>query len=274
MASETFERTDDSPLLVEHHGAIDLLTLNRPAALNALDLPLIDALTAYFTAAQLRTDCRVVLIRGAGKCFSAGGDLNSAAFVTPGPGRAQRQYAMQRHYSQVVRLMRNCPQPIIALMHGVACGGAFSLALAADVRIAAPDARMNAAFMRIGLGGGDMGSSYLLPRLIGMSNAAEILMSGRFVSADRARAIGLVSEVVDFDALLDTGMALARDMMMASPMGLRLTKEGLNAALAMPGLEAAMAFEDRQQVVLSETADHTEAVQAFRERRAPNWSDQ
>jgi enoyl-CoA hydratase/carnithine racemase len=107
-----------------------------------------------------------------------------------------------------------------------------------------------------------------------MSNAAEILMSGRFVTADRALAIGLVSDVVAPEALLDTGMALARDMMMASPMGLRLTKEGLNAALAMPGLEAAMAFEDRQQVVLSETADHAEAVQAFRERRAPDWSDQ
>lgn len=264
----------EAPLLVERRGAIDLVTLNRPKAMNAIDLSLIDALADYFTEAQDRLDCRVILLRGAGKCFSAGADLNSAAFAAPGPGRAQRQYAMQRRYSRVVRMMRDCPQPIIALLHGAAAGGAFSLVLAADVRIAAGDARMNAAFVRIGLGGGDMGSSYLLPRLVGMANASEILMSGRFVDAVRAKAIGLVTEVVDGDVLLDTGLALAADMLKASPMGLRLTKEGLNAALAMPGLEAAMAFEDRQQVILAETADHAEAVSAFRQRRAAEWRDE
>ena len=169
--------------------------------------------------------------------------------------------------------MRGCPQPIIALLHGAACGGGFSLALASDVRYAAPSVRMNAAYIRVGLGGCDMGAGYLLPRLVGLSNASEFLLTGRFISAERALRMGLVSEIVPEDKLLDAGLALAADMLKTAPMGLRMTKETLNAEIDAPSLDAALAIEDRQQVILLETADHREAVAAFREKREPRYGD-
>jgi enoyl-CoA hydratase/carnithine racemase len=169
--------------------------------------------------------------------------------------------------------MRFCPQPIIALIHGAACGGGFSLALAADVRYAAPNARMNAAYIRVGLGGCDMGAGYLLPRLVGLSNASEFLMTGRFIDAERALRMGLVSEIVPVDKLLAAGLALAEDMLTTAPMGLRMTKEALNSEIDAPSLEAALAIEDRQQVILIDTDDHREAVKAFREKRAPAYQD-
>ena len=169
--------------------------------------------------------------------------------------------------------MRGCPQPVIALIHGAACGGGLSLALASDVRYATPGARMNAAYIRIGLGGCDMGAGYLLPRLVGLSNASEFLLTGRFIGAERALRMGLISEVVPEDRLVETGLALAADMLRTAPMGLRMTKEALNAEIEAPGLEAALAIEDRQQVILIETADHREAVNAFKEKRSPVFRD-
>ncbi len=179
----------------------------------------------------------------------------------------------QKLYSGIVRLMRGCPQPIIALVHGAACGGGFSLALASDVRFAAPDAIFNAAYIRVGLGGCDMGSGYLLPRLVGLSVASELLLSGRFIDAERSKAVGLVSAVCPKNRLLDLGLELAEDMLRASPMGLRLTKETLNALVDAPNLDAGLLLEDRQQVVLTETQDHSEAIAAFRERRLPLYTD-
>jgi enoyl-CoA hydratase/carnithine racemase len=119
-----------------------------------------------------------------------------------------------------------------------------------------------------------MGSGYLLPRLIGLSVASELLLTGRFLGADRAKAVGLVSDVVEADKLLETGLDFAAEMARASPMGLRLTKQTLNALIDAPGIDAALLIEDRQQVMLLETADHHEAVAAFRERRDPEYSDQ
>jgi enoyl-CoA hydratase/carnithine racemase len=181
--------------------------------------------------------------------------------------------AMQKLYSGLVRSMRACPQPIVALLHGAACGAGFSLALASDVRYAAPSARMNAAYIRVGLGGCDMGAGYLLPRLVGLSNASEFLLTGRFINAERALHMGLISEIVPEDKLVDAGLALAADMLLASPMGLRMTKESLNAEIETPGLDAALALEDRQQVILLETADFREGVAAFRSKRSPSYQD-
>ncbi len=256
---------------VEQHGAIDILSLDRPAALNAITPATADALTAYFTGLQAAT--RVVILRAEGEVFCAGAALDSDAFVPTGPGRAQTQLAMQWRYSGIVRAMRGCAQPIIALIQGAACGAGFSLALAADVRFGTPRARMNAAYLRVGLGGCDMGSGYLLPRLVGLSAASEFLLTGRFIDAARAKAMGLLSDVVPAEALLATGLALAEDMLKASPMGLRMTKETLNFTIDAPSLEAALAMEDRQQVMLLETADHAAAVAAFRGKRAPDYQD-
>lgn len=161
---------------------------------------------------------------------------------------------MQQRYSRIIRLMRSCPQPIVALVHGAACGAGFSLVLASDVRFATAAARMNAAYIRVGVGGCDMGSGYLLPRLIGLSVASELLLTGRFLEADRAKAVGLISDIVPDEKLLDTGLALAAEMARASPMGLRLTKQTLNALIDAPGIDAALMIEDRQQVICSKPA--------------------
>jgi enoyl-CoA hydratase/carnithine racemase len=169
--------------------------------------------------------------------------------------------------------MRACPQPIIALLHGAACDGGFSLALAWDARYAAPGVRLNAAYVRVGLGGCDIGAGYLLPRLVGLSNASEFLLTGRFTGAERALRMGLVSEIVPEDKLLETGMALAADMLKTAPKGLRITKETLNAEIDALSLDAALTLEDRQQVIPLETADHREAVAAFREKRDPRYDD-
>jgi enoyl-CoA hydratase/carnithine racemase len=119
-----------------------------------------------------------------------------------------------------------------------------------------------------------MGSGYLLPRLIGLSVASELLLTGRFLGADRAKAVGLVSDVVPADRLLETGLEFAAEMARTSPMGLRLTKQALNALIDAPSLDTALMIEDRQQVILLETSDHREAVAAFREKRPPSYRDQ
>ena len=132
---------------------------------------------------------------------------------------------------------------------------------------------MNAAYLRVGLGGCDMGSGYLLPRLVGLSLASELLLTGNFIAAPRALGSGLVSGVVPGEALLDAGLALAGDMLRASPMGLRMTKETLGLSVDAPSLEAALTLEDRQQVMLLATGDHQEAVRAFRAKEAPLYGD-
>src|SRR5260370_13716518 len=140
--------------------------------------------------------------------------------------------------------MPSFSEPIVALVQGAACGAGFSLLLASDVGFATPAARMNAAYIRVGVGGCDMGSGYLLPRLIGLSVASELLLTGRFLGADRAKAVGLVSDVVADDQLLETGLAFAAEMPRASPMGLLLTKPTLNALIDAPGIDAALMIEE------------------------------
>ena len=174
---------------------------------------------------------------------------------------------------RIVKLMRSCPQPIIGLGHGAACGGGFSFFLACDVRYAAPSLKMNAAYIKIGLSGCELGSSYLLPRLVGMSVASEYLPTGRFMTAERAREVNLVSAVVPEEQLLETGLALANEMLLTSPLGLRLTKDALNFSIDASSLDAAMAMEDRQQVLVTFTDDYAEARTAFVERRPPHFND-
>lgn len=266
--------TQPNTITVETQGAVEILTLNRPAQLNAVSPDMIAELTSYFSGLQDRPATRAVILRGNGPAFSAGAELGSDAFATPGKGRPQRQLKMQQSYSGVIRLMRSCPQPIIGLVHGAACGAGFSFLLACDVRFAALDARMNAAYIRIGVGGCDMGSGYLLPRLVGLSVASELLLTGRFLKAERAKAIGLVSDIAPAEELLAKALEFAREMLRVSPMGLRMTKLTLNTLIDAPSLDAALMMEDRQQVILLETHDHAEAVAAFRERRDPVYSDQ
>lgn len=201
----TSDVTKHALTYVERRGEIEIITLNRPEALNAMSPELADELSAYFRELQGRRDVRVMLLRAECRAFCAGGDLNSPAFAAPGPKRVQRQYDIQIRYSNVIRSMRNCPQPIICLAQGPASGEGFSLVLASDVRYCTPQAKFNAACIRIGVGGTDMGSGYFLPKLVGLSVATEYLITGRFITPERAVQIGLVSEVVAADQLLDKG---------------------------------------------------------------------
>ena len=148
----------------------------------------------------------------------------------------------------------------------------FALALASDVRIATPRMRMNAAFIRIGLSACDIGVSYFLPRMVGSSVAAEYMLTGRFIDAERAYQLGLISRVVAKDQLQAEAQAFALDMLHATPLGLRLTKEALNHAIDAQGLEAVIAMEDRNQILASSDGDFQEGVQAFLEKRKPNYS--
>lgn len=258
-------------ITVEAHGHAEILTLNRPEVLNALDSEMTGELNDYFASLHDRTEVRVVLLRAAGRAFCAGYDINGWT-ADPDTSSALHMWNIQTAIGSIMRRMRSCPQPIIALGHGAACGGGFSLLLASDVRYGSPSLKMNAAYIKIGLGGCDMGSSYFLPRLVGASLASELIMTGRFISAERARSAGLISEIVEEEKLLDHGLALAEEMLANSPNGLRLSKQLLNLNMDAPSLEAAMAIEDRQQVMLTMTADHLEAIRAFSEKRPPKYS--
>ena len=255
-------------LEIETHGAVEIVSLNRPDALNALSVEMTNNLNDYFSALHNRPEIRVVVLRGNGKAFCAGLDIKEHRAPTDEEA-VVASWRTQTEIGNIYRKMRSCPQPIIALVHGAAAGGGMSLALASDVRYAAPDMRMNAAYIRIGLGGCDMASSYFLPRLVGTSLASEMILSGRFIHADRALRSGLVSEIVEQDKLLETGLALAEEMLATTPYGLRLSKQALNLNVDAPSLDHAMAIEDRQQVILGQMADFREAMTAFVEKRKP-----
>ena len=266
MAYETLDLKIDGP--------VAWLTLNRPESLNAMSRQLVNELRDFFSGLPARTDVRVVVLRGAGRAFCAGLDLKEAgsggdAGVGDGPSAGLRA---QRHISELVLMMRRAPQPIIACVHGAASGGGFALALASDVRLAGRSARMNAAFIRIGLSACDIGVSYFLPRLVGVSVASELMLTGRFIEADRALATGLVSIVVEDEDLEAEARKLADEMLATSPLGLKLTKEGLNMNIDAGSLEQAIALEDRNQILCVQSKDVVEGMTAFLQKRPPNYT--
>jgi len=173
-------------LRIDREAHLTWLTLNRPDALNALDPVMVRELRQLFWELPEDRETRVLVMRGAGRAFCAGLDLKAHASRPAVGGGVPAGLRAQRTISELVLLMRRAPQPIIAAVHGPACGGGFALALAADVRIAGESARMNAAFIRLGLSACDVGVSYFLPRLVGASVAAELLLTGNFIDAARA----------------------------------------------------------------------------------------
>lgn len=256
-------------------GGVAWLTLNRPDALNAMNRQLVDDLRDFFGTLPQKPEIRVVVMGGAGRAFCAGLDLKEtpsadAGGASGGPSAGMRG---QRRISEIPMLMRRAPQPIIACVHGPACGGGFAMALASDVRIAGRSVSMNAAFIKIGLSACDIGVSYFLPRLVGASLASELMLTGRFIEAERALAVGLVSQVVDDDDMEEAARKLADEMLATSPLGLRLTKECLSASLDAGSLEAVIAMEDRNQVLCVQSPDMVEGVRAFLEKRPPEYTE-
>lgn len=262
-------------LTLQREGHLTWLTLDRPAALNALNATLVRELRQFFWELPGDTETRVLVLRGAGRAFCAGLDLKERpSDGGAATGSVSGGLRAQRTISELVLLMRRAPQPIIAAVQGAACGGGFALALAADVRVAAESARMNAAFIRLGLSACDVGVSYFLPRLVGASVAAELLLTGSFIDAARAERTGLVSRVVPEAQLEDAARAMAQDMLRNSPLGLRLTKECLKLSLDAGSLEEVVAMEDRNQILAAQGSDFQEGVLAFLQKRPAVFRDQ
>ena len=254
---------------------ITLITLDRPAKLNAMNVELITELHQTLDDIGRDRSCRAVIVTGAGRGFCAGLDLGGYGIAPGGEdvGPVQTGMATQKHIAALVPKLRSLPQPVIAAVNGPAAGGGLALALASDIRIAATTARFNVAFVRIGLSGCDIGVSWLLPRLIGASRAWELMLTGRIFDAAEAGRIGLVTEVLPNEALLDAAYAKADEIMRNTPFGVALTKEGMWSALEIPGMQAAIDLENRQQIMASATSDHREAMKAFLERRPPSYTN-
>jgi enoyl-CoA hydratase/carnithine racemase len=261
---------DYQTIEIEREGQMEWLSLNRPDELNAINPRMCDELQDYFLNLQSRHEVRVVLMKGNGRHFCAGYDINDAAGVSEGPIAGMR---FQRQVSEIILRMRYCPQPIISLSQGAATGGGLAFALASDVRIAAENVKFNVAMVKIGLTGCDVGISYFLPRAVGQSMAAEMMMTGRMVHAERALSSGLISEMVPLDALEEAGRRLAADMLATSPMGLRFTKEGMRLSTDAPSLEAAIALEDRGQILCASAGFFKEGIDAFLEKRPAKYPD-
>lgn len=258
-----------STLQVERDGPLDRVRLNRPDRMNTLDPVMVDELNRYFDGIARDAGCRIIVLEGAGRHFCAGLDLDAWDVRQ---GAVLDRLADQRRIAEIILKMRYCPQPIVALVQGAASGGGFALALAADIRVLADDARMNAAFIRVGLSGCDVGLSYLLPRLVGAAVAAELMMTGDFLDAVRAKSLGLANVIAAPTDLSAAAQPLVDRLLAAAPLALRLTKECLRMSLDAPSLEAVIAMEDRNQILTGASGDFAEGVAAFREKRAPVYA--
>lgn len=254
-----------STLLTETRGEALWVTLNRPEALNTFTAPMIDELLDLFTGLERNREVRVVVVRGAGRAFSAGLDLKDLLPRLESMGAAD-VLDLQRRLSRLILAMRRCPQPVVCLWHGAASGGGFALGLASDIRYCTPDTRLNASFILVGLSGCDIGVSWLLPRLVGASTASELLLTGRTVTAPRALSLGLVSEVVEPEALQAAGERVVGELLAAAPLALALTKQALQTSLGAATLESAVEMEDRQQALLSLQPEFRARLQAFANR--------
>ncbi|MEY2957707.1 MAG: hypothetical protein RLZZ01_275 [Actinomycetota bacterium] len=251
------------------------LTLNRPDRMNTLTVELVDAVHAALDAVDADHGCRAVVLTGAGRAFCAGLDLNGFGTI-PGTedfGRPQQGMAVQQHIAEVVHHIRAIRQPVIAAINGAAAGGGLAWALACDIRYGAESAKYGTAFIRLGLSGCDMGVSWLLPRLIGVSRAWELILTGRVIDAVEADRLGIVSRTVPDDELMDRCLAVAAEICGNSPFGTWMTKEVLWANLEIPSLAAGIDIENRNQILSSMTEDSREAMQSFLTRRPVSWKN-
>ncbi len=276
--------------LDERDDGIAILMLNRPEKINAINVQMIEDFNAAMDRLYHAFDTRVVIITGANRndgkpAFSAGLDLNDAAIVDQKnppegypdwlrfPDYSKRFFHFQKELTNTIRKMRAIPQPIIAAVRGAAAGWGFTVACASDIRVGGKSGRFINAFIRIGVGGADCGSSYFLPRLIGQSRATEIIMTGREVSAEEMEKYGFLARLVDDEKVMDEAMAIAQSLLEKSPLGLKLTKEALDFNIDAQSLEAALALEDRNQNIASQAKDSKEGAYSFFEKRKPNYGN-
>ncbi|MEE4352243.1 MAG: enoyl-CoA hydratase/isomerase family protein [Desulfatiglans sp.] len=254
----------------EPESGIGLITLNRPARLNALSLDMVSDLRKIFGLLRDREEVRVLIITGEGKGFCSGADLKNSLMRKTEQGwdtAAEHLYTVQKKYSEMILEMKRLPQPIVAAVNGVAAGGGMCLAMVSDVALASRQATFIPSFANIGLTGGDLGSSFFLPRIVGLHRAFEILLTGRTVTAEEAERIGLVSKVVEEGETLEAAMETARMMLSKNPVALRLTKEVVYQNMSAPSLEAALELENRNQSICCLTPHFLEAVERFNKEK-------
>ncbi len=268
--------TDDPVLLTDSPApGVRRLTLNRPDDLNTLNSDLCQALHDEFDSIAADRTCRVVIVTGAGRGFCAGLDLHGygQAPGNDGSDDARDRLANQQHMSSTILKLRSVPQPVIAAVNGPAAGFGFALACAADIRYAAAEAVFRVAFVNIGVSNCDMGTSWLLPRLVGASRAFELMLTARRFGADEAAQMGLVADVVAGDALLDRALEGATQIAALAPWAIRLTKQGMYAALETPAEQTMIEYEDRQQILSTHGVAVGEAIGAFLEKRPAGFPD-
>jgi enoyl-CoA hydratase/carnithine racemase len=267
LRAEPWASSYETLLVEQSRPGVVVLTLNRPDRYNAMTDRMFVELEAVARRLDADSTLRVVILTGAGRAFCSGYDLADAEeIVNLG---ALGMLDLQERAARALLAIRSLRVPVIAAVGGAAAGGGLSLALAADIRLAAPSARFNAAFVRIGLSAGDLGASWLLTRLIGPAATSEICFTGRFVDADEALRLGLVNPVSEPGALLDDALALAEKIVANSPGGVQLSKRALQANLEVGSYAAALELENRGQALLTRSVDMPEALAAFREKRPP-----
>jgi enoyl-CoA hydratase/carnithine racemase len=246
------------------------ITLNRPERLNALTFEVYAELRDTFAALDGDDTVRAIVITGAGRGFCSGGDVEDIIGALFGRDRAGL-LEFTKMTCDLIRNMRHCRKPVIAALNGTVAGAGAVIAAACDFRIAAESAKIAFLFVRVGLSGADMGASWLLPRLVGLGHATELLMTGDFMEAKRAHEIGLYNRVVPQEQVLAEATALAEKLARGPAAALAVTKQALEKEAHME-LDRALDHEAEVQALLMEHPDYREAYEAFRAKRAPVFS--
>ncbi len=254
---------------------VSRITLDKPDRLNSMSFALVEDLYAAMEAISADNDCWVVVLTGEGRGFCSGLDLHDAGLPpnTDGLGMSRLAMRAMSYMGGVVPAMRAMPQPVVAAINGPAIGGGLCLALGADIRYASEAAYFANAGITNGLTGSELGVSYLLPKVVGLSNASEILLTGARLDAQQALRIGLVSLVVGADELMGESLDVAERICELSPFGVQMTKQSIWANLEISSLQAAIDFENRNQLLAGYTGNLDEAIAAFKEKRKPVYDE-
>jgi enoyl-CoA hydratase/carnithine racemase len=253
------------------HGGVAVITLNRPERKNPLTLESYRELRETFDVLRSVRDVKVVILTGAGENFCSGGDVHDIIGPLVEHREARRMdaiLAFTRMSGELVKSMRACPQPIVAAVDGVCAGAGAILAMASDLRLGTARSRVAFLFVRVGLSGADMGACAMLPRIIGHGRAAELLYTGRFMSAEEAERWGFYSRIVEPAALLDEARALAGELAAGPTFAHAMTKTALHQEWAM-GIDQAIEAEAEAQAICMQTEDFARAYRAFLKREPP-----